>query len=375
MDRNKRLELLKSMIAIPSVNPPGREGEMGRFLLEVLEEYGLPADTYEIGEDRFAVVTKIPGKTSKRGLIFTGHMDVVPVSAEEEIRWNTDPFVPVVEGERLYGRGAADMKGGLTAGLCALIALKEEDFTPERDIFLVATVDEEDFMGGSKRVADLPELSSATDVVVMEPTGLNCCINGRGRTYGTLTFHGATGHGSQGAGDGNAILLANRFISRMMEEELSSHPLFGESFWQPVAVDAGVEPCVVPDSCHLKIDARLHPEHPVEDIWQRVESILEELGLFERTEVSVIDRRQGFCTPLDHPFIEFIKRAAEEEEIPFLTDTFMGTTDGSVFRMEGRRTVAIMGPGDLSVVHRENEWLDLREWDMAYRWYLRMMRS
>ena len=77
-------------------------------------------------------------------------MDVVPVSDDEMKRWNTPPFTSTIKDGKLYGRGSADMKSGLLSALYAMILLKRNNITPKRDIILVATIDEENYMKGSR---------------------------------------------------------------------------------------------------------------------------------------------------------------------------------------------------------------------------------
>lgn len=370
---DKLLDVLSDMIKIPSINPPGREEEMGKYVSDLLEDYGIPCKKYPFAEGRFNILAKLEGRSSNNPLIFTGHMDVVPVSEAEKERWKTDPFLPVIREGKIFGRGAADMKGGLTAGLLAAISLKRRQITPPRDIYLAVTADEEDYMGGSKVLYNLPELDKAKEVVVMEPTSLKCCTAGWGRTYGVITLSGKTGHGSGGVSAGNAILLAHKFLSSMMKEALPEDPTYGQSFWQPVAVNAGVEPCVIPDVCVVKIDARLHPNHPTADIWERTERILESCGFSPGdVSISVIDRREGFVTDENSEIIRNVKEASEKTGLFYEEDVFPGTTDGSMFLKTGR-DVVIIGPGSLDTVHRENEYLEIPEWQRAYQLYRQMM--
>ncbi|MDO5714302.1 MAG: M20 family metallopeptidase [Tissierellia bacterium] len=371
MNKETLVEILKKMISIPSINPPGLEKAMGDYVLDILDHYEIFRETISLSPNRYSIIGKYPGK-SREGIIFTGHMDVVPVSPKEEDRWKTNPFQPILHQGKIYGRGSADMKGGLAAGLCAMISLKEEGIIPPRDIFFVATVDEEDFMGGSKSLYQHHLLEDAKEVVVMEPTSLTCAHIGRGRTYGNIIFTGHTGHGSQGASPQNPILEASAFIEEMKRTKLSSHPKYGESFWQPVAINAGVEPCVVPDSCVLKIDARLHPFHNPKDIWTKVENMLTQ-GKWNGT-IEIIDSREGFFLSQDSHLYQIAKDTAQSINLPFQPSVFMGTTDGSIFRKENR-DVIIMGPGNLSIVHQENEHLHVEELYLAYDFYRTLMLS
>lgn len=366
------LSLTQQLITFESTNPPGHEEGISAYLYDLLRTADIETIRIPVAGHGDVLIAHLPGASSE-GILFTGHMDVVPVSDAEALRWKTPPFEGVLEEGRLYGRGSADMKGGLAAGICALLSMKEQGITPPRDLFLVATVDEEDGMLGSKAVFEHPLLEKVREVVVMEPTKMALCIAGRGRTYGSLTFHGHTAHGSGGVSQDNAILLAHRFMERFLEESLPMHPSYGASFWQVVAIHAGVEPCVVPDRCTLKIDARLHPCHETTEIWERVERILETLHLREHTDLLIHDRREGWETE-EGDFFRRMTQSMEEVGLPLLLDTFPGTTDGSIFRRKDRE-ILIIGPGDLSHVHRENEFVDVAELLRAEQLYrILMMR-
>lgn len=364
------IALTQQLIAFESTNPPGNEAKISQFLEGLLTDAGIETTSVPVKGHGDVLIAHLPG-ASRDGIIFTGHMDVVPVSDAEASRWTTNPFEGVLQEGRLYGRGSADMKGGLAAGVCALLSLKEQGITPTRDLFLVATVDEEDSMLGSKAVYDHPLLEDAREVVVMEPTKMALCTAGRGRTYGSLTFQGQTGHGSGGVSQGNAILLAQHFMEEMGKVPLSVHPTYGASFWQPVAIHAGVEPCVVPDHCTLKIDARLHPCHETADIWEKVDTILQHLQLKEQTYLLIHDRREGWETR-EGDFFHRMVSSMEEVGLPLSTDTFPGTTDGSIFRRKNRE-ILIIGPGDLAHVHRENEFVDVAELLRAEQLYRALM--
>jgi succinyl-diaminopimelate desuccinylase len=179
----------------------------------------------------------LPGAGGVPARIFTGHLDVVPVSDAERARWASDPFAGAIRDGRLHGRGATDMKGGLAAMVVAASELARERRTPPGDVLLALTADEEDLMAGSKAVARHPLLARDADVVVGEPTGLRVCTAGRGRTWAKLTLRGATGHGSAGSGR-NVIQIAAELIAALDAEDFSATATADSaaSFWRPLAM-------------------------------------------------------------------------------------------------------------------------------------------
>ncbi|MBP1919211.1 M20 family metallopeptidase [Youngiibacter multivorans] len=372
------LKTASDLVRIESINPPGNEENASTYLLDFFKAYSIEAETYMVEGNRRNVVAHIPGKDSSRSIAFTGHMDVVPVSPKEALRWTSPPFSGELSGGFLHGRGSSDMKGGLASAMVSMASIKESGITPPRDIYMIATVDEEDGMKGSKSLLDEKFLDRAELIIVCEPTGLMVCTAGKGRTYGTISIQGGTGHGSQGKGQ-NAIDLARKLMNLMVEEDFAGYEdtEYGSSFWQPLSIQAGVEPCVVPDELQLKIDARLVPYHDPDDIWRRLDSIIERLKLKNPSyEVSydVIDMREGWIVPEGSENLQLVKNVYLEAGIQFNTTFFAGTTDGSIFRRRGIECL-ILGPGNLSLVHMENEKVKISELLKSMKIYTIMMLS
>jgi len=373
-------DLASALVRLPSVNPPGGEQPVSDALAALLADAGLPPQRVPVDGHGDCLLATLPGGPAP-ARIFTGHLDVVPVSPGEAGRWASDPFSGEIRGGRLYGRGATDMKGGLAALVAAALGLRSEGRTPRGDVLLVLTSDEEDLMAGSKAVAGHPLLDRDADVVVCEPTGLRLCTVGRGRTWARLTVRGATGHGSQASGR-NPVQLAADLIAALDAEDFSATatPTDAPSFWRPLAIHAGVEPCVVPDACTLTVDARLAPDHDPEDVWARLDATIGRLRAAHpalAVDVEVVDRREGWRTPAASGLVGAAQAALAGLGLDPTPSTFAGTTDGTVLRRAGAahgvRDVVVVGPGDLALAHRENESVALAELDAAVALYRALM--
>lgn len=376
--RKSVIEVLEDLVNLKSINPPGLEASVCRYIQSYFEDLGIEVTLQEVEPDRHNLFARLPGKLPG-AYLFTGHMDVVPVSPAEETRWQTDPFKAVIKAGRLYGRGSSDMKAGLAAIMTVLAELKTEGFIPARDILVGLTVDEEFYMKGSQKImADgLPE--DILGIIVCEPTGLDLCTAGRGRTFGRISFQGATAHGSQPGGGCNAIDLAVEFINEMKQADFKqfSSAKYGDSFWQALSIEAGVEPGVVPDRCRLGIDARLTIGHQPAEIWQSVTLILKQLQLKHpalRYALTIDDQREPWVTDPADRLVLNMADSLTACGLPIRTQTFSGTTDGTKLRRGGAPCI-IIGPGDLSLVHRENESVALAEVIKAVELYQTFIRS
>ena len=364
-------------VKIPSINPPGNEAPMVQYIENFLQANKIEYERIPVEGNRCDIVARVRGKTRENSIIFTGHMDVVPVSDEERRRWNFDPFGAEIRDGVLYGRGSSDMKSGLTAALYAMAVLQRHGIVPPTDIIFAATIDEENYMKGSKKLLYSPLFDGARSLVVCEPTDLKLCIKGKGRTWADVCIRGKTAHGSQASAGDNAIYTAINLIEKIKHTKLTGYSSAenGESFWRTLAIQAGVEPQVVPDTCVFTVDARLAVGHPIDAVWAQLDELIAALHREVPTaqvSYTVVDRRPSWTTAESDPLVQRCKTALESVGLPYIPDIFAGSTDGSVLVKQGLVPV-IIGPGDLAVVHRENEHIKLSQVYQAAWLYLSMM--
>lgn len=169
-----------------------------------------------------------PARVPGPSLLFSGHTDVAP---REPGEWKVcAPFTPVVQDGRLYGRGTADMKGGIAAAYWAIRVLKELTVEPAGTVILEAVVDEE-FAGGNGTLASRLRGYNADLAVYMEPSGMELCTAGLGAFLGDMTITGQagmpyTGHDFSNPvfGMGRAIQLFDDWLKQWRAR--SAHPLF-----------------------------------------------------------------------------------------------------------------------------------------------------
>lgn len=242
------LEWAKSLIRFPSENrpPDGNEGPAQGFLAEECSKLGLAVDVFSpqevvgverhphwlpgriYGDHRPNVVARWPGSSGGRSLLLSGHVDVAPFEPDD---WEVcRPYEPVVKDGRLYGRGSADMKGGMAAAFWALRILKEMGFEPAGDILFESLVDEE-FAGGNGTLAARLRGRNADLAVVCEPTRMEVCPACFGAFLGDLTLSGQAGMPFVGRSIPNPVNGAVRAVELFSEWEEKwradhSHPLF-----------------------------------------------------------------------------------------------------------------------------------------------------
>jgi acetylornithine deacetylase len=204
------LRWTEKLIRFPSENrpPEGNEGEAQEFIAGECRKIGLEVDGFgpeevpgisrhplwlqgrNYPENRKNVVAIWRGSGGGRSLLLSGHIDVAP---REPDNWtHTGPFDPVVKDGKLYGRGSADLKGGLAAAFWALNLLQELGFKPRGDILFESVVDEE-FAGGNGTLASRLRGHNAELAILTEPTRMEVCHACLGAFLGNLILRGRAG--------------------------------------------------------------------------------------------------------------------------------------------------------------------------------------
>jgi acetylornithine deacetylase len=248
--RAEILDWTMKLIRFPSENrpPSGNEGDAQEFLAAECRKLGwdpqmfLPTDVpgiqkhpywlagREYPTGRRNLAARWPGSGKGRSILFSGHMDVAPFEPDN---WRVcRPFEPRVLDGRLYGRGSADMKGGIAAVFWALKILSESGFTPGGDIIFESIVDEE-FAGGNGTLAGRLSGFNADLAVLTEPTRMQICPACLGAFLGDITIRGRAGMPYMGSAIANPVFAASRVIAlfREWQEEwrrANFHPLFQE---------------------------------------------------------------------------------------------------------------------------------------------------
>jgi acetylornithine deacetylase len=362
--RRDLIDLVSRLVEIPSVNPDlvpdgGGEGELARFVANWLEQAGVETVVTEVAPGRPNVVAIVRGTGGGRGLMLNAHLDTVGAGGM------TDPFTPRVEGNRLYGRGAFDMKASLAAIMLVAAAAKEQSW--RGDLVVTAVVDEEYGSIGTAAVAANSRLMSRVEAaIVTEPTGLDLCIAHNGFVWFTVTTHGVAAHGSRPDLGTDAIarmgpiLTAITAYDQVLQRRPRATPRYPASI-HASTIHGGQELSSYPRSCVLEIERRTTPE-------EAMPTVIEE---FERLVQSVTDTkppisatlstglsRDGYAISPDAPIVQILARQIEAQT--GRTPDFVaqsGWMDSALLGAAGVPTV-IFGP-DGGGAHGDLEWVDL----------------
>ena len=356
------VSLCRDLVRFKSVNPPGDELEIAEYVAGVLREVGLTVEMVPHTPTRASVLARLKGSGEMPALFYTGHLDVVPVGAEE---WLHDPFEgDVVEGE-LWGRGASDMKGGNAAMIAATKVLATDNFPLKGDLILAFTAGEEGEQLGAAEIAARPDLAPVQAVVVAEPSSNDVYVAEKGAFWLQITTHGKTAHGSMPHLGQNAIMMMVALLSELDSLAVSyeEHPLLGGFTRSVNTIAGGVKTNVVPDQCTVTIDQRTVPGQDHGAILRQVEELIADLGRRLpdfRASVEVINDRIPVASSPEEPvvqrFYDVVAEVVGERPAPKGVNYY---TDGVVFAPSLKAPMIICGPGDAKLAHQPNEHVEV----------------
>lgn len=295
--KTEYVKTLQELVRIPSV--VGAEATAQRFMEQLYRNAGLDVISFtadkkkiqahpafiETGhpsyENRPNIIGTLAGDPSQHSLILNGHIDVV--SPEPMQGWSKDPWGGEVEGDRLYGRGAGDMKAGLLANFFALQALERAGFKPKGTVMLQSVVDEE-AGGAGGTLACLMEGFTADGLLVTEPHHLKITISHGGIAYFRVTVKGKTAHAGLGHLGINAIgkmvpiCQALEELDRIRGEKVH-FPLYEKGSGRSCHLNVGTMragdwPSTVPGSATLECRIGFIPGESMANIRETVESTI-----------------------------------------------------------------------------------------------------
>ncbi len=311
------------------------------------------------------VVSTGPEDQSRRGLMLSGHMDVVPA---RESGWRTDPFTLARVDDTFVARGACDMKGFLALALNRFAALDPARLA--RPLALVFTYDEELGTLGARRLAETwpdPELLPRA-AVIGEPTSLAVVRMHKGHLRLRATITGVAAHSAYPHLGRNAIAAAGPILTALaaLDRELAAErPQHGEYFGDVPfpslnvgTVAGGTAINVVPERCVIEMGARLLPGMSSADMVERVRRAV------SRAAPDAIVEEIGDSPPmlLDEaaPIHQTLRTQVGQDG----TRAVSFTTDASWLQRMGVECV-ICGPGSIEAAHKPNEFLPVAEFARA----------
>ncbi len=398
--RDELIQLTRDLIAIPTLNPPGRNYRQicvylaerlakRDFKVELIRAEGAIADSTKY--PRWNLVARRAGASPGDCVHFNSHHDIVAVGEG----WTRDPFGGEVEDGRIYGRGACDMKGGLASSIIAAEAFVDTHPEFRGAVEISATADEES--GGFGGVAYLAEQgyfdpARVQHVIIPEPLNKDrICLGHRGVWWAEIETKGRIAHGSMPfLGD-----CAVRHMGAVLEEmeatlfpllatKLTDMPVVPEGAKQstlninsihggePVQEEGytGLPAACVPDRCTITIDRRFLIEEDLDEVKAEVTNLLEKIRAERpdfRYEIRDLWDVKPTMTDPDAPVVKTVQGAIAKvlnTQAEFVVSP--GTYDQKHIDRIGRlKNCIAYGPGILDLAHQPDEWVGIQDMEDA----------
>lgn len=361
------VSFLQKMIQIDSSNPPGNEDKVSKMLADRCESVGIPYQITEVepGRSNFEIRLKgeIPGK-----LVFCGHMDTV---LPGEQPWTYSPFSGEIVGDKLYGRGASDMKSGLAAMYLAVESLFMEGKKLHKELVFLATAGEEVDSCGARKYLEKQSMENVEALVIGEPTNEKVAVGHKGALWIEIVTIGKTAHGSMPDMGINAIEWMNKVIERLnllkKKWKISAEPL-GESSLAVTKINGGVQTNVIPDRCSMSVDIRSVPPQSHEQLLSEIMNSLSELFSTEGSpdfSVNMQLDRPAILTDRTDKLISLALNLKKQDSVYGVSYY----TDAAVLNPDSKVPTLIYGPGDEKLAHQPNEFVDIQAYLRSIEFY------
>ncbi|WP_028399618.1 peptidase [Ectobacillus panaciterrae] len=385
--QTKGVRLLKRLVQERSVS--GEESKAQAIIIEKMRELGLSLDIWEPPysemkkhpyfvsprkhfNDSPNVVATLKGTGGGKSLILNGHIDVVPEG--EMKQWEYDPYGGEVVGNRLYGRGAADMKGGNVALIMAMEAIIACDIKLKGNIYFQSVIEEES--GGAGTLAAILRGYQADGALIPEPTNMRFFQKQQGSIWFRLKVHGKAAHGGTRYEGISAIEKSIAVLEHLQKLEIKRNERIDDPLYESVPIpvpinigkiEGGNWPSSVPDCIMLEGRYGVMPNETIEEAKQEFAAWLDELGhsdaWFHRHPV-VLEWFGARWVPgtleEQHPLIETVRenfRLVQQTE-PVAEASPWGT-DGGLFTQIANIPTLVFGPGETKAAHYPNEYIEI----------------
>jgi succinyl-diaminopimelate desuccinylase len=364
VDTERLVELTKALVAVDTRNPPGNETPIEDVVRSALDARRPTWTSVEPAPGRLSLIAELPhpdGPDPDRPtLIVNGHLDVVPVNAEA---WTHDPFDPQLVDGRLYGRGSADMKGGIAAAICALDVLDRAGRAPGCNLTFHLVADEE--RGGRFGTKALLEegLIEGDACLVPEPTNLDLCVAERGLWQARIHISGKPGHGSRPRDGVSAIEHAAHVVLALHAADFGGqeHPLLGKPTANVGTIQGGTAFNTIAERCVIGLDRRVLPGATAESTEQEVAALIDRAGvegLRYQLELDIFGEASEMSP--GEPWVKQVGEAVSRAtgRIPDVIGmTF--TTDARFVRNQAGIPTVVCGPGAIEQAHGDDEYVDV----------------
>jgi succinyl-diaminopimelate desuccinylase len=367
VDHNLAISLTQKLVQTNTVNPPGNELDAIHIITPLLQDAGFSLKEYEYGPNRSSLVAH-KGRPDVPSIILSGHLDTVPFGSQP---WTQPPLSGTVVDGKIYGRGSADMKGGVAVIVAAAVhfATRIKDVP----ITLVLSSDEEIGCGGVAQLLNDQVLPEARCILVAEPTGNEPCLGHKGVFWLKILFHGKTAHAAFPDLGENALVKAAKAVVALNNSFLSGnpHPVMGECTLVTSRCHSGDNYNSIPDLAEVGIDIRSTVNLSNATILKRIKELLAPLS----PDIKILFDLPPLWTDPEEANVKEIFNACNvvrrQQHSPRIVTFY---TDGGLLGPGlGNIPVIILGPGESGMAHKVDEYVRIADLHEAVDIYLEIL--
>jgi succinyl-diaminopimelate desuccinylase len=399
--KDELVELCQDLIRIPSWDRDTRgEAEVAHCVGKTLEKRGIQTEYFASHPNIDNLVATWKASKGKR-VLFNGHVDVVPPGED----WTVDPFAAEIRDALIYGRGAMDMKGGMSCMAMAMSVLYELDVPLKGTLILNAVGDEErqGKLGTTWCIDNVWNKIKADAALIAEPSGMGQLgfavnIGEKGPVWVKVTTKGEKAHGSIPSAGKNAITMMMELLAALKESQpptilppitreavitqiaaaLGIEPQLMESFTtqggesNPLSagltglttttmnigtISGGVAANIVPDRCEAQLDFRILPGQKPQEMIDFINHHAQQLGIAEACKTNIIEAFEGNAVP-NYEHNELVTTVFDVSKTiagPSVFFLVPYATDGRLLRRAGIESTVVYGPGNMTLAHTADE--------------------
>lgn len=387
IDEAELVQLTRDLVRIPSVVRPGdptaTEAAVAGFVERWFTREGLSVEVQPVAPDRPNVVAWFGDKGRGRSLLLEGHTDVV--TEGDPSQWTYPPFSGELKDGRIWGRGAADMKGGLAAAMVAAAAIQRSGVALGGRLVVAALVDEEADMLGVRHFCATPIARELDAAIICEPEQNELCLEQRGVLWARLLVRGRMAHGAMpevglNPITGVGILLAEaRALERRLRRLSRRSRYLTPPTVTPTVVQSPLRGApqanVIPAGAALTLDIRLTPgpdeaaiaaeiDRCCQTVAERCPGLTVEWQAINGVRPATrVDRREPLVSAMVAAVRQVTGRRAVFGGVP-------GSTDGTILRVTRGIPIVTCGPGNRFIPHQVDEYVDTNELREAAKIYV-----
>ena len=386
---NEIIKFIQSAIHLPSL--ANNEGPVQELIAKKLSSFDLHVDHvpiyfetikehpafYDDGfspDSRYNIVGSWDNNGNGRSLILNGHVDVVPTGPQEN--WSGSPWSGSINKDRIYGRGACDMKAGLISGIYALKILIESGFKPNGSVQIQSVVGEES--GGCGTLTNIVKGYTADGAIILEPTSLSICPIQSGALTFRIIINGRATHAATRWEGISAIEKFELVHQAILGLEKDRHKLFQVKYYEnpnrvaPInigTIHSGDWHSTVPDKLTAEGRLGVFPGESAQEARNSLESTIKKIAAEDpwlKNSPPVLKWINGQYesgkTPIEHPLVKTLKSC--HESVSNKRAKLEGATYGSDLRLftnHAKIPAVLYGPGDVRLAHSANEYVEIQD--------------